>query len=403
MKLADPFAGRCFFYVKECPFKEECSREYIAPCQSWGWTTEECRQRVLKHLKISDKHLKNCPPGDDRHDEYQMATQLMDVFCDGNDDPGSASGIDPRNTDGETGMDVHATGQAATAKAAQKAVARGKTTRMLAHEEMSKRLPKDVEEGVIDEETLAQGRGGRRHLCSRMRVRRPGWSRSRSRSLRSRSYRSPSHCKYKGESKGRGKWEGARNASTQSFFFDKRRARINVENARAKALGLEAAEVVSKVESLVADIGAICKHLYADDLPITLLTHIQYVFLRLNDFKDEANARIDGDDDSPLPFSLKDVEETCVTGTRDHLPSKSSWAGVGRRALPSPFQKRNPFPPLPQALSAPTWSVIPLELIPEGWGGGKGVGGVRWSKSIPEVVTRSRASRTGSSTTAQRY
>ena len=367
MKLADPFAGRCFFYVKECPFKEECRRAYNAPCQSWGWTTEECRQRVLKHLKQSGKHLKNCPPGNDRHVEYQMATQAMDVFCDVNGEPGSGSGLDPRNTDGETGMDVHATGQAAIAKAApestagaavpkaaphpwagtdQEAIARSKTTRMLAHEEMSKFLPKDVEEGVIDEETLAQEEEAFAH-SSRMRVRRPGWSRSRSRSLRSRSYRSPSHSNRKGESKGGSKWEKALKVSIKSFYFDKKWARIDVENARERALRSEAMEVVSKVSNLLADIGRITCHMNFDQLPLLLLTRIQYAFLMLHDFKSEANARIAEDDDSPLPFSLKDVEETCVTGTRDHLPSKSSWAGGGSTRPPIPLSEKKPLSPSP--------------------------------------------------------
>ncbi len=56
--------SREFFYVESCPALNECSSSSWKHAAVWGWTEDECRQQLFKHLTNSCKH--SSMPASDR-------------------------------------------------------------------------------------------------------------------------------------------------------------------------------------------------------------------------------------------------------------------------------------------------------------------------------------------------
>ena len=54
-----------YFYVAQCPEKAFCSDKAWKRAQIWGYSEEECRERLRKHLVESSLHLLNVDVADD--------------------------------------------------------------------------------------------------------------------------------------------------------------------------------------------------------------------------------------------------------------------------------------------------------------------------------------------------
>ena len=59
-----------FFYCESCPLQEECTPQNFKTWGCWGYTEEECRAKVLKHLRGSGKHKECVPKGESRDELY---------------------------------------------------------------------------------------------------------------------------------------------------------------------------------------------------------------------------------------------------------------------------------------------------------------------------------------------
>ena len=46
-----------FFYVEECPCASECSAAAWKRANVWGWSEDECKACLVRHLQTSGNHL----------------------------------------------------------------------------------------------------------------------------------------------------------------------------------------------------------------------------------------------------------------------------------------------------------------------------------------------------------
>ena len=56
LAMSESATSREFFFVECCPAMNECSKSSWKNAAVWGWTEEECRQQLTKHLTNSGKH-----------------------------------------------------------------------------------------------------------------------------------------------------------------------------------------------------------------------------------------------------------------------------------------------------------------------------------------------------------
>ena len=45
-----------YFYATQCPAAEDCSEQSFKQCLCWGHSIEECKQQVVRHLMVSNRH-----------------------------------------------------------------------------------------------------------------------------------------------------------------------------------------------------------------------------------------------------------------------------------------------------------------------------------------------------------
>ena len=49
-------ASRTWFWVEQCPRAEECTEQAFKRAKVWGWTEQECRDQLYRHLRTSGLH-----------------------------------------------------------------------------------------------------------------------------------------------------------------------------------------------------------------------------------------------------------------------------------------------------------------------------------------------------------
>ena len=70
--------SREFFDVETCPALNECSSSSWKHAAVWGWTEDECRSQLFKHLTNSNKH--SSMPASDRKQLVAGVDLIADVY-----------------------------------------------------------------------------------------------------------------------------------------------------------------------------------------------------------------------------------------------------------------------------------------------------------------------------------